>query len=270
MSTPINTNEMPLTVTNISKELARLGVKEGTTLLVHASMKSMNRWIVGGETAIVLGLEAVLGASGTLVMPTHTSSLSEPSHWQNPPVPESWWSVIREEMPPYRPDLSPTYYMGAMAECFRKLDGTIRSSHPQLSFAARGRHAETIARGHSLDHGLGEDSPLARVYDQDGWVLLLGVGHDKNTSLHLSEHRANYGSKKIGKQGAPVLVDGVRQWVEFEEIGYDSGDFAAIGEQFEKDRGIVKIGKLGDAEVRLMSIRELVDYGVWWLERYRD
>jgi len=45
------------------------------------------------------------------------------------------------------------------------------------------------------DHGLDdprENSPLARVYDRDGDVLLLGVGHDSNTSLHLAEHRADF------------------------------------------------------------------------------
>ncbi|MHA6480710.1 AAC(3) family N-acetyltransferase [Paenibacillus sp. strain BS8-2] len=265
----MNTKELPLTVTIIKEQLTRLGVEEGMTLLVHSSIKSMNRWIVGGETAVILGLEAAIGAAGTLVMPTHTSSLSEPAYWQNPPVPETWWDIIREEMPPYQPDITPTYYMGAVPECFRKQEGTLRSSHPQLSFAARGRHAAIMTAHHSLDHGLGEASPLARLYDLDGWVLLLGVGHAQNTSLHLSEHRADYKGKKMTKQDAPMLVDDKRSWVVFEEIGYDSGDFVSVGAQFEKENAVIKIGKLGDADVRLMRVREVVDYGVWWMERYR-
>ena len=61
-----------------------------------------------------------LGATGTLVMPTHSTDLTEPSQWENPPVPESWWTVIRETMPAYQPDLTPTRSMGVIAETFRK------------------------------------------------------------------------------------------------------------------------------------------------------
>lgn len=269
MSMTINTNELPLTASLIANQLALAGVGKGTTLLVHSSMKSMNRWIVGGETAVIAGLELALGEEGTLVMPTHSSDLSEPSLWQQPPVPEPWWPIIREEMPPFRPDVTTTRGMGAIPECFRKREGVLRSSHPQLSFAARGPHAREIIEQHSLEHGLGEKSPLARMYELDGKVLLLGVGHHRNTSLHLSEHRASYKGKEIGMQGAPILVDGERNWVEYEEVGYDSGDFHHIGAEFEKEPGRVRISKLGDAELRLMSIRELVDYGVRWMERNR-
>ncbi|MDQ6419733.1 AAC(3) family N-acetyltransferase [Paenibacillus sp. LHD-117] len=266
----INTNEMPLTAAVIAKQLTIIGIEKGMTVLLHSSLKSMNRWIVGGETAVIMGLEEALGADGTLVMPTHTSDLSEPSLWQHPPVPESWWPVIREEMPPFMPDLTPTSGMGAIPECFRKQSGALRSNHPQLSFAARGKHANWITANHSLEHGLGEASPLARLYELDGWVLLLGVGHNRNTSLHLSEHRANYASKEIGQQGAPILVDGDRQWIMYDEVGYDSGDFYSIGETFEKELDAVKHGKLGDADIRLMPVRELVDYGVKWMERNRS
>lgn len=56
---------------------------------------------------------------------------------------------------------------------------------------------------HSLDDALGEGSPLARVYDLDGQVLLLGVGHDNNTSLHLAEYRAEFPGRRWEGQGSP-------------------------------------------------------------------
>lgn len=86
--------------------------------------------------------------------------------------------------------------MGVIPDTFRKQRGVMRSSHPQVSFAAWGANAGDIVTGHDLDNGLGEHSPLARIYDRHGWVLLLGVGHERNTSLHLSEHRASYPGKK--------------------------------------------------------------------------
>ena len=56
-------------------------------------------------------------------MPTHTGDNSEPSNWENPPVPESWWDVIRAEMPVFDPKLTPTRGMGIIPETFRKFPG---------------------------------------------------------------------------------------------------------------------------------------------------
>jgi aminoglycoside 3-N-acetyltransferase len=56
---------------------------------------------------------------------------------------------------------------------------------------------------------------LSRLYDLDGSVLLLGVDHDNNTSLHLAEYRADWPGKAYVTSGAAMLVDGERQWVSF-------------------------------------------------------
>ncbi|RJE87570.1 aminoglycoside N(3)-acetyltransferase [Paenibacillus sp. 1011MAR3C5] len=267
----MNIQQLPLTVSGMARDFQSLGVGAGMSLIVHASLKSTNRWIVGGPSAVVLALEHALGPQGTLVMPTHTSDLSEPSDWQNPPVPESWWPIIREEMPPFEAHLTPSRHMGSMAECFRKQEGTLRSSHPQVSFAARGQHARRITENHALTDSLGEQSPLARLYELDGWVMLLGVGYNRNTSLHLSEHRGEYAIKQHRQQGAPCLVNGQREWTVYQDLDYDSGDFDIIGEAFEQEYGeAVRVGKVGDADVRLMPIRSLVEFGVNWIEKHRN
>ncbi|MGN7454900.1 aminoglycoside N(3)-acetyltransferase [Paenibacillus pasadenensis] len=250
----------PLTKSGIRNELKAMGVSEGMTLLVHSSLKSFGRWIAGGSQAVVEALEEAVGPSGTLVMPTQTADLSEPSNWSRPPVPESWWAVIREEMPPYRPDLTPTRAMGAVVEAFRRQEGTRRSAHPQVSFAARGPLAEAIAGEHPLVPPLGESSPLGRLYEQGAYVLLLGVGHDRSTSLHLAEHRASWPGKSWMRQGAPMLVDGERRWVEYEELAYDDSDFTVIGEAFEAACPQASRARIGDSLVRLMPMRELVDF----------
>jgi aminoglycoside 3-N-acetyltransferase len=218
--------------------------------------------------AVILALEEVLGAEGTLVMPTHNADISDPKNWVNPPVPQAWWQPMRDTMPAYDPALTPTYYMGTIPETFRKQTGVIRSNHPSVSFAAWGKHAHQIIDDHALIPWFGERSPLAQVCNLDGWVLLLGVGHDSNTSLHVAEARAAI-PRKMVQLGAPMLVDGVRQWITYEDIDWDETDFDKLGADFAKDTGLQREGKIGRATASLMPQRALIDYGVGWLEQHR-
>ena len=139
---------------------------------------------------MIHALMDVVTPEGTLVMPEHSGDLSDPANWRHPPVPENWWNIIRESMPAYHPDYTPSRGMGAIPEVFRTMPEVIRSDHPEVSFAAWGKHATFITSNHSLDYSLGENSPLAKIYDLNGKVLLLGVGFENNTSFHLSEIRA--------------------------------------------------------------------------------
>jgi len=262
------TTGLPPTVESLARDLAALGVRPGMVLLVHSSLSALG-WVVGGAPAVVETLTQALGPDGTLVMPTHSSDLSDPAGWVAPPVPAAWHAHLRQHMPAFDMATTTTWTMGAIPESFRTHPGVLRSAHPRQSFAARGKQAHAITADHALDCAMGERSPLARLYDLDGRVLLLGVGHDRNTSLHLAEHRATFAAKKSVPFGSPILLDGARRWLVVEDLDFDDSDFADIGDAFERETGEVTVGQVGYGTGRLMRQRALVDFGANWMTANR-
>lgn len=257
----------PVVHDRLVAELRQLGILPGVTLLVHSSLSALG-WVVGGAQTVVETLLESVGAEGTLVLPTHSANTTDPSEWSNPPVDPEWWTTIRESMPGFDADLTPTRGMGAIPETFRKAKGVLRSAHPHVSFAALGPHAARITREHALDSALGERSPLARIYELGGSVLLLGVRHEANTSLHLSEYRAEYPSKKITRQGAPLQRKGTSHWTEFEDLDFSCDDFEQIGASFEEEHQLSQC-KVGYADAMLFPLVDIVDYGVQWMSSHR-
>ncbi|HEX2622091.1 MAG TPA: AAC(3) family N-acetyltransferase, partial [Phototrophicaceae bacterium] len=192
----VNSSNLPHTRASLADEFSTLGLAAGQTVIVHSSMKQIGGWIIGGAQTVIEALLDVLGMEGTLMMPTHTTSNTEPSRWQSPPIPPEWWQIMRETTPPFDPAITPTRLMGALAEQFRTYPGVVRSQHPVGSFAAKGRYAAYLTANHDYRRDMfGDESPIGKLYQLDGCVMLLGVGHGNDTSLHLAEYRANWGGK---------------------------------------------------------------------------
>jgi aminoglycoside N3'-acetyltransferase len=256
----------PGTRRSIAAQLRLLGVRPGSTVLVHAGMRPLG-YVCGGPQALVLALRDALGPDGTIVVPTHTPDNSDPAQWRNPPVPVDWWPLIRAEMPGFDPAATPSRHMGVFAETVRCWPTALRSSHPHVSFAALGPTAERVVAGHSLADMLGEGSPLARLYDLDADVLLLGVDHSVNTSLHLAEYRRPaLVRERLGS--AVRTADGGREWVWWQDVRIDGSDFGALGRDLD-DTAVVRVGPVGAGSARLVRQRAAVDFAVRWFARNR-
>lgn len=257
---------MIITTKSLIHDLTQLGVYAGQIILVHTSMKALGGYVVGDAPAVVDALMQLITPKGTLLMPTGSTNNTDPATWRRSPVPVEQWNVIRAEMPPYRPDITPSNRMGIINECFRTYPGVRRSSHPAFSFAAWGQHADFVTADQSLDNSVAEQSPIGRLYELDGWVLLLGVGYEHNTSLHLADYWADYAYKQAEENGSAMLVNGCRQWVTYRDDAIGSDDFAELGVAFERETDEVVLGKVANATARLMRQRALVDFAIQWLE----
>ena len=244
-----------------------LGIRQGLTVMTHTSLSSLG-YVCGGAQTVIEALLETVTREGTIVMPTQSWKNLDPDVGVHSEISEADWQRLRDHWPAYDKRLTPTQTMGTVAEMFRQWPGTLRSDHPARSVAANGRHARRLTKSHDLQNIFGDGSPIGRLYNLDAYVLLIGVGYDKNTSLHLADARANYPGKHNSLEHSAVYESGKRVWKAYETLYVDGHDFVQIGEAFEQTHTVRKV-TLGNATLRLMRQRELVDFAVNWIERFR-
>lgn len=252
---------------DILEALEKVGVCRGQVLMVHTSLSSLG-YVCGGAQVVIEALLEAVGREGTIMMPAQSWKNLDPAtgvHWE---VPESCWPLIRGNWPAYDKNITPTNTMGAVAEMFRQWPGAVRSDHPARSVAAWGKEAAWLTADHDLSNIFGDGSPVGKLYELDGLVLLMGVGYDKNTSLHLADVRAAYPGKHNCLEHSAVMENGRRVWKDYETLFVDGEDFSDIGTAFEKACTVRK-ASLGNGTLRLMKQRELVDFAVQWIETNR-
>lgn len=250
-------------------DLGRLGVASGGILLVQSSLRRVGP-VPGGAETVVRALRRALGPDGTLLAYTATPENSRSSSLHRAAV-RGLDAAARKEyvrsMPGFHPGstaCSPT--MGRLAETIRTTPGALRSDHPQTSFAALGARAGWIVGEHPLESHLGDRSPLGRLYQADGTVLLLGVPLSRCTCFHLAEYRV---------PGPPVRMyecarrddGGESRWITFTGVDLDDRRFAELGAAVEQEVPFGR-GTFGLADSLLVPIRPAVDAAVGWLGRH--
>lgn len=221
------------------QDLVRLGIPRGGVVVVHTAFSRVGP-LPGGPLELIAALQEALGPDGTLVMP----------------------SMSDDDSTPFDPPTTTCSSMGIVAETFRTLPGVMRSNSPH-AFAARGPKAALITAFHPVDVPHGPDSPVGRVLELDGQVLLLGVNHDANTTVHLAEAIAEvpYGIDK----SALTRVGDVVVRTEYTEADHCCRGFVQV-ERWLEQRGLQRHGMVGRADGRLMRSRDVVDVVVKELE----
>jgi len=215
----------------LGAQLRALGVEPGGVLVVHASFSKVAP-VDDGPRGLIDALRSVLWPDGTLVMPSMTD----------------------DDDQPFDPASSACTAMGIVADMFWRLPGVLRSDSPH-AFAAAGPHAAEITAAHPVDEPHGPNSPVGRACALGGQVLLLGVGHDANTTIHLAELLAGVRYRRaahatILRNGQPVRIDYGENDCCCERFALVDGWLDAAGTQTR--------GTVGHAEARLARGRDIV------------
>lgn len=121
-----------------------------------------------------------------------------------------------------------------------------------------------VLHPHPLAPGLGDGSPLSRLAGSGALTLLVGVGWDSATCLHLGEARSGVG--RLVATGAPMTVNGQRRWVSWDDLDWDETAFPVIGTEIEKT-GAVLTGNVGSATARLVRAEVAAGVSEAWFRR---
>ena len=231
---------MSVSSSDLKTGLAKLGLAKHL-VIAHASLKAFGHIEGGAETMLAALLDSVRG----IIMPTFTyKSMLNPE--VGPPrngITYGSETDLNKLAEAFHPDMPADKMMGVLPEFLRKHPKAKRSSHPIQSFA--GIRADAVINSQRIYDPL---SPIGMLAEQDGWVLLLGVDHTVNTSIHYAEKLAG----RLQFIRWALLQDRV---VECSGFPGDSDGFNVIAPALDKYTRRVEIG---DALVQAVHLKSLI------------
>jgi aminoglycoside 3-N-acetyltransferase len=212
-------------IDEIAKGLRSVGLGATSTAVVHSSLRSFG--IVDGGAATVA--DALVAVCGTVVVPSGTWDLTgipTPPGLVRPNnavlKADSWeeFDAAVDKAVPFSNDLPIDKELGAIPEAIRLRHPHARGRHPLFAFLASGSHASKVVAAERQDWPLG---PLEVVAALDGVVVLLGVDHTANTTIHLAEQHLGRSAFFRYAKVAPGRV-----WAELPNIPGQSHRFDDI------------------------------------------
>jgi len=244
--------------------------------MVHTRMSAIG-WVVGGADTVVLALLDAVGGAGNLL--AYTAWEHDAFHIDE--WPEDRRAAYLRDPPVFDPELSESMReVGRIPERIRTWPDARRSFHPLTSVAALGPDADLLTRDHRLEDGYGPTSPLARLVERGGQVLLLGAPLETLTILHHAESIAPIPHKRMARFPARIrAATGKVSDVEVVTIdssrgAFDYGEYERQGidgfEAITRDAlaaGVGRTVQIGCAISHLFEAPELVAFAVAWMEQ---
>jgi aminoglycoside 3-N-acetyltransferase len=250
-------------------DLERLGLRPGDDVLAHGALSRVGP-LLNGPDAVVGALLDAVSPGGTVLAYTDWDSRHDELVGPDGRVPDEW----RPHVPPFDPARSRAIREnGALPEFLRTWPEARRSGSPGASVAALGARADWFTADHPLDYGYGPGSPLAKLVEARGRVVMIGAPLDTMTLLHHAEHLADLPGKRVVRSEVPFATAGGVEWRTCEEFdtadpvvdAFDEDYFTAIVTGFlDTGRGVR--GRVGSADSVLVDAAPMCAFAVAWME----
>lgn len=234
---------MSITKNDIVSGLSNLGLKPGDAVLTHSSLSSFGH-VEGGADAVIDAIIETVTPGGTVLFPTLTGSAD-----------------LSPQNPPHFDVLDTPCWTGEIPETARKRPKFIRSAHPTHSVCAYGEKAKWFTEEHErAPTPCGFGSPYDKLVRSGGYILLIGVTHQSDTTIHYIEEIAEVPwHMQPGTAIATIrYADGevAQRPVTLHKYGTPR-DFTRIEPELIST-GVQVNGKIGDSTIRLIKAREMV------------
>jgi aminoglycoside 3-N-acetyltransferase len=231
-----------LTFRDLFTALHKLDLDRARPVIAHGSLSSFGE--VNGGADTVLG--ALLSISNSVIMPTFTfkTMLIPEVGPENNAMQYGSGKDLNRMAEFFTPDMPVDPLMGAIPEALRLHPKAHRSTHPILSFG--GINADQELEKQTLSEPL---APIHTLRENEGWVILLGVDHSVNTSIHYGERLA--GRKQFVRWA--LTPDGVKECPGFPGC---SNGFNAITPSLDQ---VIRRVQVGSSLVQAVPIAALVE-----------
>jgi aminoglycoside 3-N-acetyltransferase len=248
--TPDQSEQRKITPDELTEGFERLGLKEGDSVVMHASLESVGD-VDGGAAMVLHRLLRVLGKGGTLLMPSFTSITRHSSTHDGHTKPGCWCEGREGRHLPFIPELQPDKTLGEIAKRLCSWPASRRSGHPAYSFVAVGKHGDELVRDYSLDDPL---LPIKRFLKYTPRVLTVGVGFNLVTAIHVAEQLRLF--VKFARERALTFTSRGPAWLDITALGCSNG-FQKLGSQPGGSES--KGTKIGLATSQIYSMKNLIE-----------
>ncbi len=254
-------SDKPLIKQDIIDGLRKLGLKQDDYVMVHSSLSSFG-YIVNGANDIIEALMEVV-SDGIIIMPGHHSVNSNVRRWCNPPVPESWFETVEQNIRPASKEVEPGG-VGKIPRVFGRYDGVKHTHHPFVALQVYGKYPKELMQ-QPLNRPHSMNGPFGYLYHHNIKLLMLGSDYDNLTFMHLASNVMEHYMDMYSN----IYKDGEVVRVKYEIEDDEPEDFIEIGKSFEESqKESIKIGKIGLAACKLIEGKALIDFAVEYYKKY--